>query len=193
MHTLEKRKLNLEGFEGKEKNTDKEKQRAEFVKEHRGYFEKNMRPVANRSIRMRLQNFFKQKNSGKKKFKVLAYRPFPSEVPVWQMLDQEKNLEMYYPLQHGTRLFAKRYAKDRAVPLWQMDYIVVPGLWVNRAGYRLGRGGGFYDRALRFIPRRKTLFVGYDFQTERDEVIVEVHDMPVGCVVNERHWQNCYG
>jgi 5-formyltetrahydrofolate cyclo-ligase len=34
-------------------------------------------------------------------------------------------------------------------PEWQkIDLIVVPALRIDRSGYRLGQGGGFYDRAL---------------------------------------------
>jgi 5-formyltetrahydrofolate cyclo-ligase len=37
------------------------------------------------------------------------------------------------------------------VDVSSIDLIVVPALRIDRSGYRLGQGGGFYDRALKDI------------------------------------------
>lgn len=62
------------------------------------------------------------------------------------------------------------------VSLAEADLVVVPGLAFTRCGRRLGRGGGFYDRALADLPRRvKRLGVCFEFQVVGD-LPVEPHD-----------------
>ncbi|WP_091934057.1 5-formyltetrahydrofolate cyclo-ligase [Blastococcus sp. DSM 46786] len=63
------------------------------------------------------------------------------------------------------------------------DAVVVPALAVDRAGIRLGRGGGYYDRAL-VRARPDAVLVAVVFDDERvDELPREVHDRPVRAVV----------
>ncbi|MEP6759844.1 MAG: 5-formyltetrahydrofolate cyclo-ligase [Sporichthyaceae bacterium] len=63
------------------------------------------------------------------------------------------------------------------------DVVLVPGLAVDERGTRLGRGGGFYDRALQRVPAgRPVAVLLYD-----DEVLPvvpsEPHDRPVTMAV----------
>jgi 5-formyltetrahydrofolate cyclo-ligase len=63
------------------------------------------------------------------------------------------------------------------------DVVVVPALAVSRDGVRLGRGGGYYDRALRHA-RAGALVVAVVFDDELvDEVPCEPHDHRVHAVV----------
>lgn len=65
------------------------------------------------------------------------------------------------------------------LPLDALDLVVVPALCFDRAGYRLGWGGGYYDRVLAGLPARTvTAVVGFDFQLV-EEVPREDHDRPV--------------
>ncbi|MDK3254940.1 5-formyltetrahydrofolate cyclo-ligase [Blastococcus capsensis] len=65
----------------------------------------------------------------------------------------------------------------------QADAVVVPALAVDRTGIRLGRGGGYYDRAL-VHARPDAVLVTVVFDDERvDELPREVHDRPVTAVV----------
>lgn len=69
--------------------------------------------------------------------------------------------------------------------------VVVPGVAFDCRGNRLGRGGGWYDRALRQLEKRG-LFVGlaYDFQIV-DRVPTEYWDMTVDYVVTETRIIDC--
>jgi 5-formyltetrahydrofolate cyclo-ligase len=63
------------------------------------------------------------------------------------------------------------------------DVVVVPALAVARNGIRLGRGGGYYDRALRHA-RPDAVLAALLFDDEFvDELPTEPHDRPVTAVV----------
>lgn len=62
------------------------------------------------------------------------------------------------------------------------DVVFVPALAVDGSGHRLGRGLGFYDRALRLVDPARVVAVVYDDEI-LDDLPVEAHDQPVGRVV----------
>ena len=64
------------------------------------------------------------------------------------------------------------------------DAVLVPGMAVSTDGYRIGKGAGCYDRALRRVPAGTfTCVVLYDDEVGRD-VPVEEHDLPVLAAVS---------
>ncbi|TFV62656.1 5-formyltetrahydrofolate cyclo-ligase, partial [Blastococcus sp. CT_GayMR20] len=71
------------------------------------------------------------------------------------------------------------------------DAVVVPALAVDHFGFRLGRGGGYYDRAL-VHARPDAVLVTVVFDEERfAELPREAHDRPVGAVVTPSGgWQD---
>jgi len=75
----------------------------------------------------------------------------------------------------------------------EADAVVVPALAVDRFGIRLGRGGGYYDRAL-VHARPDAVLVTVVFDGERvDELPREVHDRPVRAVVTPSGgWQELH-
>jgi len=56
------------------------------------------------------------------------------------------------------------------------DLILVPGLAFDKAHYRLGYGGGYYDTFLSQHPGAYTVGVGYPFQVV-EQVPAEKHDV----------------
>ena len=68
------------------------------------------------------------------------------------------------------------------------DVVLIPGVAFTAEGSRLGRGGGFYDRFLRRLPK-STLRIGVCFSTQIMPVLpIERHDEPVSFLVTETGW-----
>lgn len=73
----------------------------------------------------------------------------------------------------------------RACAVHQLDLLLVPLVAFTRDGTRLGRGGGYYDRALAMRPgRRRPLCVGlaHAFQ-ETQSLVAESWDAPLDMIV----------
>lgn len=60
--------------------------------------------------------------------------------------------------------------------------VLMPGLAFDRAGHRMGYGGGFYDRFLAKEPH-PTVALCYDFQL-LPHLPTEAHDIPVDAVLS---------
>jgi len=66
--------------------------------------------------------------------------------------------------------------------LRDVDVVAAPALAVDRHGHRLGRGGGYFDRALAAVRPSSVVAVVFDDEV-LDEVPVEEHDRVVGAVL----------
>lgn len=64
-----------------------------------------------------------------------------------------------------------------------IDLMIVPGVVFSRQGYRIGFGGGYFDRYLANYPGI-TRSLAFDMQIA-DSVPVEVHDVPVAGIYTE--------
>jgi len=67
----------------------------------------------------------------------------------------------------------------------QPDALIVPLLGFDAAGYRLGYGGGYYDRTLATLaPRPLTVGVGYELG-RLETIYPQAHDIPLDAIVTE--------
>ena len=64
-----------------------------------------------------------------------------------------------------------------------IDLIIIPALACDRNHYRLGYGGGFYDRFLKDFAGKKIVCIPSQFVLET--VFPEKHDVPVDFIVTE--------
>ncbi len=82
-------------------------------------------------------------------------------------------------------------AAGSAVPPEEIDLVITPGLVFDRAGYRLGYGGGHFDRFLVRV-RRDAVRVGvcFDLQVVH-EIPRDPWDQPVDVIVTERELIRC--
>lgn len=105
----------------------------------------------------------------------------------------------FLPFREGDRLLANRFGIPEpgqsrmrtARKPWGLDLILTPLVAFDAAGNRLGMGGGFYDRTLGFLHRRRhwrkprLLGTAYAFQ-EVDELPHQPWDVPLDGVITDR-------
>ncbi|MDR7871270.1 MAG: 5-formyltetrahydrofolate cyclo-ligase [Tissierellaceae bacterium] len=72
----------------------------------------------------------------------------------------------------------------------EIDLAIVPGVAFDRSGYRVGYGGGYYDRFLAKYPDIIKLAIGFELQLI-DEVPKEDYDIPVDIIFTEKEIIKC--
>lgn len=79
--------------------------------------------------------------------------------------------------------------KTELIPSNLIDVIVVPGIVYDQTGYRIGYGGGYYDRYLQNYAGT-LVSLAFDVQII-DSVPKEPHDIPVHFIITETNCINC--
>jgi len=89
------------------------------------------------------------------------------------------------PAGPGFRFREPALIPERIVDPAAVDLVLTPGLAFTRAGLRLGRGGGFYDRLLASLsPHTAKLGVCFELQIV-SAIPTEPHDLPLDAVITE--------
>jgi 5-formyltetrahydrofolate cyclo-ligase len=121
---------------------------------------------------------------------VSGFSPIADEFRVWPLLRRlaDAGHRLALPVMQGKgkpllfRAWAPGDAMDKAVwgiaepkpdkPTLDPDILIVPLLAFDRAGWRLGYGGGFYDRSLRDLRARKAVVaVGLAFDEQQVDAV----------------------
>ncbi len=70
----------------------------------------------------------------------------------------------------------------------QPDIIFVPGLLFDRSGFRLGYGGGYFDRTIKFMRNSFDIaFIGVCYESQCiDKVTTEIFDEKLDYILNEK-------
>ena len=79
--------------------------------------------------------------------------------------------------------------KENKVDSSQIDVMIVPGLVFSKAGYRIGFGGGYYDRYLASFNGTK-ISLSYTIQI-RDDIPVDKFDIPVDYLFTDQGVIHC--
>lgn len=137
-----------------------------------------------------------------RKIKIALFMPFGSEIDVIPLANKliqlghvtcmpvvvQKNAPLIFrhwqPRCGLTKDIFNMDVPDDANEVMQPDIILVPLLGFDEAGWRLGYGGGFYDRTLMLHNEAISIGVGFDKQ-KMDFVPKGLHDKPVGYILTE--------
>jgi len=104
---------------------------------------------------------------------VVVAKDSPVEFWRWQVSE---------PMTRGMFNIPVPAARDLVVP----HMLIVPLVGFDRAGYRLGYGGGYYDRTLAVAnPRPRTIAIGFS-ETELETTYPQWYDVPMSRIVTEK-------
>lgn len=126
---------------------------------------------------------------------VMIYYPLKYEINLLELLKEDKNF--YFPKVDGENLLVCPYNDNfqkselnilepcsEPVSAEILDLIIVPALAIDKSNYRLGYGGGFYDKFLSKNPGIKTL-VPICSKFVYEKLPHEDFDVPVDYVVTD--------
>ncbi len=160
----------------------------------RKYFQHSRREVADGAIADNFLALFADKNT------FFIYNSFGSEADTKRIINSLISLGkcVLLPRVEGDKMVAAEYRAgdelkksslgvyEPTAPAYEgdIDVIAVPLLAVNSRGFRLGYGGGYYDRFLKDSAAVKA-GISYDFQLT-DEFTEDEWDEPLDILITER-------
>ena len=127
---------------------------------------------------------------------VMLFYPFGHEVDLRNLLKDDKNF--YLPRVNGKNLEVCPYSLGDELKISEygikepvcesvspecLDLVIVPALMCDEHGYRLGYGGGYYDRFLSSNKSLKTI-IPIPKELLIDKLPVDEHDVKSDCVIS---------
>lgn len=127
---------------------------------------------------------------------VMIFYPLCDEINLLDLLN-DKTKNFYLPKIEGESLlccpfnkgdelcescFKTKEPKSDPIETDLIDLVIVPALAVDKQGYRLGYGGGFYDRFLIGVGVTKIVCIPKEFVVET--VYSEPHDIKIDKVIS---------
>ena len=112
-----------------------------------------------------------------------VYHPFQDEVPLSEFVKEHSHIKWLYPQKKG--VFSES-SLSSAHPIEDIDLFLVPGAAFDHQCRRLGRGLGFYDRALSQNNKALKIGVSWSVQISSSALPEEEHDIRMDACVNEK-------
>ena len=188
---------------------EKRRLRARLRRQRRALSDQDIKKNSQRiAARLGAQAMFHQARQ------VLLYSPDENEVDtggLWQAA-RRRGISVYYPRVTADKQvleFVRRHDNEPLTPgvfgipvppgedlltsVATTDLVLIPGVGFDRAGHRLGRGRGYYDRALRgVLAGALRVGLAYDYQVV-PHIPVDEHDECVDYIVTEKRLIECAG
>ncbi|MBC3346148.1 5-formyltetrahydrofolate cyclo-ligase [Pseudomonas sp. SWRI196] len=114
--------------------------------------------------------------------------PWPQTKMVFQRIRPGEKLRP-----NRFRILEPRMNIARQRKVWTLDLVLLPLVGFDDAGGRLGMGGGFYDRSLGYLARRKQwrkpTLLGLAHECQKVERLAQASwDVPLQGTVSDRYW-----
>ncbi|HHU20858.1 MAG TPA: 5-formyltetrahydrofolate cyclo-ligase [Acholeplasma sp.] len=152
---------------------------------------KSLKPISNKEEKdQRIIQYLKFFLEGKK---VALYMALANEVDLSKLLKED----IYLPKTDDRISFYKNTGNftkgkfgvleplsEEKIDTNDLDVIVIPALAYNKKGYRLGRGKGYYDKALENFSGLKIGVIYDDLLIDDD--FQEAHDLKVDILITEK-------
>lgn len=128
--------------------------------------------------------------------KVMLFHPTRYEINLLALLNDEK--KFYLPKVRGNDLLVCPYCLDDKLEKSNfnilepcsnpesaegLDLVIVPALMVDKDGYRLGYGGGFYDRFLAKYGEYLKTIVVIPKELYVEKLPIDEYDKKLDCVI----------
>ena len=134
---------------------------------------------------------------------VMIYLSFGWEIHTWSIVDdlQNKGRQVWVPVvqKNPKKLLSRAYiSREKLIPAafgilepgpeaativpGDIDLVIVPGLAFSEQGFRIGYGGGYYDR---FLTTTNAQSVGLVYRAFVRDIPVETWDQPVDFLATE--------
>lgn len=111
--------------------------------------------------------------------------PKEKKLVVSEIKDLDNELEMGF---YGILTPKKEYIRE--ISPEEIDVVLVPGLIFREDGFRIGYGGGYYDRFLRDAKSVVKIGLCYEMQIYED-IPVDIYDIPVDYIITEKRIIDC--
>jgi len=187
-------------------DTDKAALRKELLEQRR-----SLEPATRRQLSARIASHVCQSSAFATSRSIAAYLPVANEVDCLPVIEtawcEDKTVALpviqrggtmqFFPYASTTPLRRNFFgieepaAQDQApLPPERIDLVLLPLVGFDSRGYRLGMGGGYYDRYFAWHAKTKAhdsvtlLGLAYDFQ-RLDEIRAESWDIPLHGIVTE--------
>jgi 5-formyltetrahydrofolate cyclo-ligase len=157
-------------------NTAKEQIRKKLKDERLKLNRKNVEELSQRVIqKLILQINWRKINN------LHVYSPLPSlnEVDTLPLITYLKTK------QSGIYVFIEAQSEPKSIPDKEFDLIIVPTLGFDEENFRLGWGGGYYDKFLATQPQAQKIGLCFQSGFIKEGFPHEIHDIPLDKIVTE--------